>query len=139
MPVKKRELAAYLVLLSTGEEIPIERARTVLSTILSRKGVRSVLRVLSKSGFIEIRGARVLVRSPERALGAYLSGYIASRILRLSRSRRSEVRVLNSDGVERISVDPGKGERILVRISGILELDLPLEEGPTPSPRETPQ
>lgn len=126
MPVRKRELAAYLVLLRAGEEISLEKARAVLMTMMPRRSIRRVLRVLSVSGFIEIRGARVLVKSPEKALGSYLSEYIASRILRLSRSRHLEVRVFNINGAKRISVDPGKGERILVRIPETLELDLPL-------------
>jgi hypothetical protein len=109
MPVGKRELASYLLLLSLErEEVSLEEAREVLSIILPRKAIRSVLRILAKSGFIELLGARVRVKQPREALESYLTNYIRARVERSLRSRNIQFGVkISSNGKHQIEIkDP---------------------------------
>lgn len=109
MPVGKRELASYLLLLSLeSEEVGLEEAREVLGIILPRKAIRSVIRILAKSGFIELQGARVRVKQPREALESYLANYIKARVERSLRSRNIEFSTkISSDGKHQIEIkDP---------------------------------
>jgi len=95
MPIGKRELAAYLALLSIGgSTVALEDARRVLELVFPRRAVKSVLRILAKSGFIEAGpGNTIRVREPREALEEYLAGYIAARVERNLRSRHIEYTV----------------------------------------------
>lgn len=109
MPVKKRELASYLLLYSSGKEtMSIEYARKLLGLILPSRSIRSVIRMLARSGFIEVSNKEIKIRKPEEALGAYLSPYIRSRIERNARSKHIRYEIEKKDGVERIYISqPG--------------------------------
>jgi len=95
MPIGKRELAAYLALLSLNrEEIAIDQARSVLELIFPERSVKSVLRILSKSGFIDIDTKAIKVKDPRKALEEYLIKYIIARIERNLRSRHIKYNIL---------------------------------------------
>jgi len=88
MPIGKRELAAYLTLLNLGgETVSIEEARKILEILFPKKSIRSILRILLKSGFIDIDSERIVVKEPRKALETYLAGYILARIEKNMRSR----------------------------------------------------
>lgn len=95
MPIGKRELAAYLALLSFNREsVSIEEARSVLELLFPKKSVRSVLRILSKSGFIDTGSKEIKVKDPRKALEEYLAKYIIARIERNLRSKHIEYGIL---------------------------------------------
>jgi hypothetical protein len=95
MPICKRELAAYLALLSLNrEEITIDQARSVLELLFPKRSVKSVLRILSKSGFIDIDSRVIKVKDPRKALEEYLIKYIIARIKRNLRSRHIRYSIL---------------------------------------------
>jgi len=98
MPIGKRELAAYLALLSIGESpVSLGEAERVLELLFPRRAVKSVLKILAKSGFIEAGpGDTIRIREPRMALEEYLAGYIAARVERNLRSRHIEYSVERS-------------------------------------------
>ncbi len=95
MPIGKRELAAYLALLSLNrEEVTIEQARSILELMFPKRSVKSVLRILFKSGFIDIDSKAIKVKDPRKALEEYLIKYIIARIERNLRSRHIKYSIL---------------------------------------------
>ncbi|HWQ16359.1 MAG TPA: hypothetical protein VNL13_00810 [Sulfolobales archaeon] len=123
MPIGKRELASYLLLYSIGKEvISIEHAREILELILPRRAVRSVIRILAKSGFIGLNNKEIRIHKPEDALGNYLSQYIKSRIERNAKSRHIQYRFERGlDYIERIYIDSIKC-REKIYIAGRIEI-----------------
>lgn len=111
MPIGKRELAAYLALLSLNrEEISIEHARSVLELLFPKRSVKNVMRILSKSGFINIDSKAVRVKDPRRALEEYLIKYILTRIERNLRSKHIKYNISkdSKDGyIISIAIDKG--------------------------------
>ncbi len=106
MPIGKRELASYLLLYSSGKEVmSIEYAKELLGLMLPGRAVRSVIRILARSGFIEVRSKDIKIHRLEEALTNYLSSYIRSRVERNMRSRHIQ---------HRIELEPGSIEKIYI-------------------------
>lgn len=107
MPVRKRELASYLLLYSSSRDaISMSDAENLLELMLPRRSVRSVIRTLAKSGFIEVIGREIKINRPEEALGKYLSQYIASRIERNAKSKKIPYRAeKEQDRTEKIYIE----------------------------------
>ncbi|PWV36577.1 MAG: hypothetical protein DJ555_06580 [Desulfurococcaceae archaeon] len=123
MPIGKRELASYLLLYSSGKEvISIDHAREILELILPRRAVRSVIRILAKSGFIDLNNKEIRIHKPEEAMGNYLSQYIKSRIERNAKSKHIHYRIERGwNNIEKIYIDSVKcGEKI--NIGGRIEI-----------------
>lgn len=118
MPVKKRELASFLLLYSSGREsMSIEEARRILELMLPRRSVRSVLRILAKSGFIEVSGREIRINKPEDALKRYLLRYIVSRIEKNAKSKQIPYRIeREQDGTEKIYLSSSECQNTAISI-----------------------
>ncbi len=118
MPVKKRELASYLLLYSSGREaMSIGEAGKILELMLPRRSVRSVLRILAKSGFIEVSGKEIKINRPEEALKRYLLQYILSRIEKNAKSKQIPYRIeREQDGTEKIYLSSSECQNMAISI-----------------------
>jgi hypothetical protein len=79
MPIKKREIAAYIILLNLGEkEIPLKEALKLLEIFYSRRTARKILRMLNNAGFIEIYSDLIRLNDCRSAFRNFLIDYIRS-------------------------------------------------------------
>lgn len=121
MPIRKRELASYLLLHSYGKDsMSLDEARKILELILPRRSVRSVIRILARSGFIEVDKRGIKIHRPEDALRNYLSHYIRSRVERNARSRHIQHSIeKRADGGERIYISWAECKGTSIRIGDV--------------------
>ena len=88
MPIHKRELAAYIILMSIskGDEIKTVDALNMLEIFYSRRTARKIIRMLNNAGFLEVYGDRIRVRECGDALKKFLAQYVRSRAYRRLKS-----------------------------------------------------
>ncbi len=87
MPIRKREIAAYIILSSLGDEnIDLRKALDLLEVFYKRRTARKILKMLHSAGFLEISGRHVKINSCSDAFRRYISGYIRARAIKRLKS-----------------------------------------------------